>query len=163
MLEVCPAGRLRAGIGLHVESCEPNRAAKQVKKRRHVARTSQLRLPLSGRGHKENAPHKNKHGRSYTKRNHIGKRIQFAAEVAGGVRHARDAAVQTVKQDRKENCFGREREVAVEPHISGSRLQCSFESLQDGDKAKKDIRASEESRQGVGSATRPFRFRALTS
>ena len=62
----------------------------------------------------------------------VGQRIEFFAEIAAGAGHARDAAVESVKQHRKANRFGR----VVEMPVLGGR---GVHDLQDGVVAQRHI------------------------
>ena len=52
------------------------------------------------------APHPGKQRRGNAEGDHISQRIEFPAEIAGGMGHTRDAAVQTVEQYGKADGHG---------------------------------------------------------
>ena len=54
-----------------------------------------------------NAPGERQHGGSDAEADHVGERIHFTAEIAGGVGHARDAAVQAVEQNSQADGYWR--------------------------------------------------------
>src|SRR5215471_18592396 len=77
--------------GLYVEARQSQRAANQEQERSSPTCVMQIRdLAVS--------PGKSQHRGSHAERNHIGNRVQLKAELRSGVRHARDAAIQKVKQ-----------------------------------------------------------------
>ena len=115
-----------------------------------------LDQPVSGRHDKEYAPDENQHRRRDAERNHVGKRIQFASEIAGGVGHARNATVQTVKQDGERQSLGGNGEMDVRGEISGLGQQRTFKGLQNSDETQKDIRAGKKRGQGVSSPAGTF-------
>src|SRR5208282_1945326 len=57
------------------------------------------------------SPHPGKQSRGNAEGDHVSQRIEFLAKIAGGIGHARDAAVQTVEQYGKTDGHGGEIQV----------------------------------------------------
>src|SRR5437764_8900455 len=86
----------------------------------------------------------------------VGKRIELAAKIAGGFGHARDAAIEAVKENREPNSLSgiikmpgllnRNRDLhRVRNRVSDRAMN----HLQDGVVAQQHIRGSEQRRQNV--------------
>ena len=100
-------------------------------------------LAVTGVGDEQDAPHEREHGGRDTERNNVRKRIEFPAEVAGRVRHPRDAPVQAVKENRKSKRLRRRDKVLIWPVISAAHLHRAIKRLQHRDEPKEDVAARE--------------------
>ena len=102
------------------------------------------------------APGERQHRRRDAEADHVGERIHFAAEIADGVGHARDAAVQAIQEDGDADgilaavskCSDAPRRVVPPASIAPSK------ELQDRDVAEENVARGEQRRQGVGRAPR---------
>jgi hypothetical protein len=149
---------------LHIEARQSDSAAKQVEEGNTV--TSARELSPAGkfrrdgcyirRNDEQNAPHERQYRRRNSECNDVGYRVQFAAEIAGRVRHARDAAVKSVKEDCKSDSFSGGSELMVGPKISACDLKRAFKRLQDCQESQKNIGAGEEGWKSVSGAPRAF-------
>src|SRR5579864_1586092 len=136
-----------------VESRQPARACSQKNEagdhsqlhqpdakiaRRHVDQSVQIEAG----GQAAEAPHPRQNGRCHTKGDDIGKRIELAPEVAGGMRHACDASIEAVEEYGDPDGFGGVIEV---PGI-GRR---SLHGLQNGEVTRCDVARGEERGQQI--------------
>src|ERR1700676_3417524 len=88
------------------------------------------------------APHPGKQRRGNAEGDHVSERGEFPAEIAGGVGHARDAAVQTVEQYGEADGLGGE--VQVPGFTRGA-----MHGLQNGVEPRRDICRGEQRWQYV--------------
>src|SRR5579863_796875 len=95
------SGIRRLGIARYVEAGQTARPCNQKKKTCDCAELRQLDMPLSLRqpylGHQVKSPGPCQHGWSNAKRDRVGERIEFLAEIAGGSRHPGNASIETIK------------------------------------------------------------------
>ena len=68
---------------------------------------------LHGLGHKHDAPDVCQDRGRDAETDDVGERIEFAAEFAGRVRHARDAAIETVEDHRESDRLRRDLEILL--------------------------------------------------
>ena len=129
-----PAGIRWYRVGADVESRQAAGAAKQKKKADKCAPLHHVLPPhrIHGHGKRLKAPGIGQQTGSDTKGNHVGQRIEFLAEVAGGFGHARDAAIEGVKRDGKADGQGGIVEMA-------RLLHRSLQTLRNGEVAGRDI------------------------
>jgi hypothetical protein len=102
------------------------------------------------------APHKGENGRRDAEADHVCQRIEFAAELAGGVGHAGDAAIESVEDEGEADGLGGNIEIGGS--LAGVRRedQRALDGAQNAEIAKEDVGGGEERRQRVGGARRPF-------
>ena len=74
---------------------------------------------LIERAEAEEAPGEGQDGWSETEGNYVGKGVHFAAEIAGGVRHTRDPAVQAIQENRDPDTLRRDFEMPVGTKFPG--------------------------------------------
>ena len=89
------------------------------------------------------APGVGQNGGSDAEGDDVGERIHFAAEIADGVRHAGDAAVQPVQHHGGADRLGRHFEVRIGAELSAGREQRAFDGAKNGDESEKDIAGGE--------------------
>jgi hypothetical protein len=115
-----------------------------------------LQLTSPGSHREKHAPDKNQHRRGDAESDHIGERIELAAKVAGRVCHARYAAIEAVKQDRKRQRLGGNRKMRIRREIARLGQQRALKGLQDCNETQEDIRTSEKGWQGISNPARAF-------
>ena len=113
ILAAGPAGIARLGVVADVEARQARGAAEQEKKADEGAGLHQVltQLRVDRIGQEMEAPDKGQQAGRHAKGDHVGERVEFPAEVAGGVGHAGDAAVERVEGNGEEDGDGRPVEV----------------------------------------------------
>src|SRR6185295_1352507 len=153
ILAVRPAGVFRARVGLDVETGEASDAAEQEQERDEVAGAHEMLAEKRERtAYEVNAPGEGEDGGREAESDGVGEGIHFAAEIADGVRHAGDAAVETVEYDRCADHFRRYFKVNVSAKTTGLRGDGSFKGFQDSHEPEEDISRSEHGGKGIGRA-----------
>ena len=99
------------------------------------------------------APGEGQDGGRHAEADDVGQRIHFAAEIAGGVGHARDAPIQPVQKHRSADGFGGDLEMCGRVRRAPAAASMApWKRAQDGEKAQKDIAGGEQRRQRIGGA-----------
>jgi hypothetical protein len=88
---------------LDIKSSQSDSPAQQKQEAEEVPRT--MVLDDSARLNKLNTPGVRNNGGCDAKRNHVGKRIHFPAEIANSVGHAGYPTVQAIERDRDPDGF----------------------------------------------------------
>ncbi len=98
------------------------------------------------------APGEREHGGSDAEGDDVGERIHLAAEIADGVGHAGDAAVQAIQHHGGADGLGGDFEMRIAAELSAGAEQRALDGANDGDESEKDIAGGEQRGQRVGGA-----------
>jgi hypothetical protein len=89
------------------------------------------------------APRERQHRRGHAETHSVRQRIHLAAEIAGGVGHARDAAVQTVEEHGRADGLGRHGELIGRAGAANGRQHGTAERSKNRKVAEKNVARGE--------------------
>ncbi len=101
-----------------------------------------------------NAPGIGENGRGKAEADHVGERIHLAAEIAGGVGHARDAAIEAIEKNGGPNSLRGYAEMIVGAGHARGNQQRPAKCTQNGDVSQEDVARGKERWQRIGGAAR---------
>jgi len=143
---------------LDVETGQPGGAAGQEREGQQLSGALQVVQRESAHhaaaGDEHHAPDVRENGRSDAEADDVCERIEFAPEFAGGIRHARDAAVQSVEDHGKPDRLGGNFEILLCQIGMCGEIQRALNRAHDRQVTEKDIARREQGRQRVGGARR---------